>query len=359
MPTHPVGRQDAGRSVVLIATPLQAELVDRIAAADPDIEVLFDPDLLPPVRYPNDHAGVPAFRRDTSGQQTFDQWIARCEVMFGVPGESAADYARVVPKATRLRWIQGTAAGEGQKVAEAGLRRKDLDRVIVTTASGVHARQLAEWAMFGILAMTKDLPRLLRDKEHRTWSHYPVQELRGQHLLIVGLGHLGREVARLGSALGMRVSGVRRTAEGPSPDGVEKTYATDDFTQALPTVDALVLALPDSAATRGMIDAEVIGGLPAHAIVVNIGRGSAVDQDALIEALQQGRIAGAALDVFATEPLECESPLWDMDNVLISPHTAALSTAENERIVELFIDNLARYKNGRPLRNQVDTSGWS
>lgn len=220
----------------------------------------------------------------------------------------------------------------------------------------MHAAQLAEWALLGLLAFTKDLPRLQRDKAMRRWDHYPVRELAGQHLLVVGLGHIGREVARCARALGMRVTGVRRTPSDADLEHVDRVVPPGRLAEVVPTVDAVVLALPATDETTGMFTAALVDALPEHAVVVNVGRGSTVDEPALVAALREHRLAGAALDVVATEPLPPANPLWELDNVLLSPHTAALSTQENRRIVELFCDNLGRFQQGRPLLNRVDTT---
>ncbi len=343
-------------TAVLIATPVEEQLVQVIHAGLPEVEVLYDAALLPPPQYPSDHAGDPGFRRTPEAQQRFDGLVERAEVTLGVPGETPEGLRELVARAPRLRWVQGTAAGTGQLVRSAGLSAADLGRVTFTSSVGIHATQLAEWAMLGLLAFTKDLPRLQRDRAARRWDHYPVRELAGQRLLVVGLGHIGREVARCARALGMHVTGVRRTPDQRDLDSVDRTASTAQLGDLVPSADAVVLALPATVETEGLFTAEVIAALPPHAVLVNVGRGSTIDEPALVAALREGRLAGAALDVAATEPLPADSPLWELDNVLLSPHTAALSTRENERIVELFCDNLRRFEKGEPLRNQIDTT---
>ncbi|MGI8576994.1 MAG: D-2-hydroxyacid dehydrogenase [Nocardioidaceae bacterium] len=343
---------------VLIATPLEAALVEQIRAVDPAIAVLYDERLLPPPRFPNDHRGSADFTRSAAAEQQWKAWLGQSDVLFGVPGETPTSLAEVVRAYPNLRWIQGTAAGAGEQVRRAQLSPAELKRVRFTSAVGVHAHQLAEWAIFGLLALTKGLPRLRADQESRAWEHYPVRELRGQTLLVIGLGHIGREVARLASALGMRVIGVRRTP-GRADDTdlvVERVCANADLPVLAPAADSVVLSLPATDATAGLLNAGLIEALPSHAVVVNVGRGSTIDEPALIAALRDGRIGGAALDVFATEPLPPESPLWELENVIISPHTAALSSQENARLVDLFCDNLRRYLDRQPLRNLVDTT---
>ena len=339
---------------VLIATPLEARLVNRIREQVPDVVVRYDPELLPAPRYPSDHRGVEGFVRDPNGEAEWDAWLDEAEALFGVPGETPDALRETVRRCPRLQWIQGTAAGAGEMLRRAELTADERARVRLTSAVGVHAQQLAEWAMFGLLALTKDLPRLLADKQRRHWDHYAVRELAGQHLVVVGLGQIGRQTARYARALGMRVTGVRRSVADGTDDDVDALRSVEELPELFTGADAVVLALPSTAATAGLIDAGMLAKLPPHAILVNVGRGSVVDEDALVDALTDGRLAGAALDVFATEPLPPSSPLWQLPNAILSPHTAALSTRENERIVDLFIDNLHRWLTDQPLRNEVD-----
>jgi phosphoglycerate dehydrogenase-like enzyme len=340
---------------VLIASPLEAELAARIQAADPRAEVLFEPDLLPPARYPADHRGDPAFRRDAEGEARWRALLDRAEVLFGVPGDSVDDLAEVVNGLPRLRWVHATSAGAGEQVRRAGLPAEALERVAVTTSSGVHAVPLAEFAIFGLLAMAKELPRLIEDQRARAWPEVrqPFRELSGQTLFLVGLGEIGREVARLGKALGMRTVGFRRT-QGPPPQWVDEVHGPHRLAELAGRADAMVVSLPLTDQTAGLIDRATIQGLPPDCIFVNVGRGGVVDEPALVDALRDRRIAGAILDVFATEPLPADSTLWTLPNVLVTPHAAALSARENERITELFVDNLRRYLDGQPLRNIVE-----
>jgi glyoxylate/hydroxypyruvate reductase len=302
---------------VVIATPLEPELVARLRAVDERLDVAYEADLLPTPRWASDHIGDPSFVR------------------------TPAQIAWLVRTAPELRWVQATFAGAGQQLSAAGLAREDVERITWTSSVGIHITPLGEWALFGILALTKDLPRLEADKRARHWAHYPVDEVRGTTVLVVGLGEIGGEVARLAEAFGMNVLWTRRN-EG-------------DLDELLPRADSVVVTLPLTGETRGMFDRRRLGLLKPGAIFVNIGRGPVVDEEALIDALRSGHLRGAALDVYTTEPLPADSPLWELDNVILSPHTAAQSIHENERIVELFADNLRRYLAGEELRSRIRT----
>jgi phosphoglycerate dehydrogenase-like enzyme len=326
---------------VVIATPLEPELVERIRAVDERLDVAYEAELLPTARWASDHIGDPSFVRTPEQEARFTELVAGAEIVLGYPREEPAQIAWLVRTAPELRWVQATYAGAGQQLAAAGLARGDVERIVWTSSVGIHITPLGEWALFGILALTKDLPRLEADKRARRWAHYPVDEVRGTTVLVVGFGEIGREVARLADAFGMNVLSTRRD------DG--------DLDELLPRADSVVLVLPLTEETRGLFDRSRLELMKPGAIFVNIGRGPVVDEDALIDALRSGHLRGAALDVYATEPLPEDSPLWELNNVILSPHTAAQSIHENERIVELFIENLHRYLAGEELRSRIRT----
>ena len=339
--------------VVLIATPMEPELVAVIEAVDDRLQVRYEPDLLPPVRFPGDHRGIDSFHRIPEQEQRWQAMVAAAEVLFGLPGDSPQGLSAAVRANPGLRWVQATAGGAGEQVQAAGLSAEELERVVITRAGGVHVGPLAEFAVLGVLAFTKGLPRLLADKAARRWEHYPVNELAGATLLVVGLGAIGTEVARLAKAFGMRVVAVNRTGRTDCPyvDEVRPPRFLGDL---LPVAHAVVLTLPLTEHTRGLIDAAAIARMRTGAVVVDVGRGGVVDEQALVKALTDGRLAGAALDVFTTEPLPHDSALWHLSTVLISSHTAGLSVRENERIVDLFGENLRRYLTGDQLLHRID-----
>jgi glyoxylate/hydroxypyruvate reductase A len=331
--------------VVLIASPLEPEHVGRIRAVDPRIEVLWDPDLLPRPRYISDHTGPPTSRTPAEDAR-FREMLGRAEVVFDFPSGHLRDLAAVAP---RLRWLQATSAGIGQAVKRFGLDRTDIT---FTTASGVHARPLADFCLMAMLMFAKDFVRMERDRKARRWERYCGEELTGKTLAIVGLGRIGQEVTRHGKAMGMRVVGVRHS--DVAVEGVDKLFKREALLVMLHEADFLVLAAPHTPETEGIIGEAEFAAMKPTAVLINIGRGALVDEPAMIRALQQKRLAGAALDVFATEPPPDDSPLWDMPNVIVSPHSASTVTQENARITDIFCDNLRRYLNGQPLRNVLD-----
>jgi glyoxylate/hydroxypyruvate reductase len=331
--------------VVFIAAPFEQEHVDRIRAVDPRIEVLHDPTLLPRPRYVSDHAGSPT-KRTPDDEQRFLEMLGRAEVVLDFPSGHYRDLPAVAP---RLRWLQSTSAGIGQMVKRVGLDRTDIT---FTTASGVHARPLADFCLMAMLMFAKNYVWMERDKKAKRWERYCGEELTGKTLAIVGIGRVGQEVARHGKRMDMRVTGMRRS-DAPVPD-VDKLFDRAELHAMLREADFLVLAAPHTPETEGIIGEAELAVLKPSAVLINIGRGALVDEDALIQALQQRRLAGAALDVLRDEPPPQDSPLWDMPNVIISPHSASTVTQENARITDIFCDNLRRYLSGQPLRNVLD-----
>lgn len=274
-----------------IAVPLEPELVQRLGPVDPRLEILYHPPkLLPPVRYPCDHRGVDGFERSDHDERRWREMIARSEVLFGIPGDSPDGLADALRAGDRLRWVQATAAGAGEQARTAGLTPEELERVAVTSASGVHAVPLAEFCLLGLLAFTKGLPRLREDQRAQRWDHYPMAELRGRTVLIVGFGKIGAEVARLADAFGMRVIAINHGGVTDSPH-VHEAARVEGLGEWLPQADAIVITLPLTDETRGLIDETAIARIKPGAVFVNVGRGGVVDEPALVRALREERLA--------------------------------------------------------------------
>jgi phosphoglycerate dehydrogenase-like enzyme len=278
-------------------------------------------------------------------------WAAlrrQADVSFDFDWQAPADMAVNCP---RLRWVQATSAGIGGFLDRTGLAGTGL---AFTTAAGVHGVPLAEFALLGLLYFAKGMPALADAKAARRWQRYAGSQVAGSRALLVGLGGAGRAVARLLAAAGVEVCGAGRPGRRYDVPGVASYVASDRLHEVLPEVDALVLACPLTEQTRGLIGAGELALMRPGSVLVNISRGPVVDEEALVSALRAGHLGGACLDVFATEPLPAGSPLWDMPNVIVSPHSAATVAAENGLLTELFIDNLQRWLAGRPLRNTYD-----
>lgn len=333
------------RVVVMITTPIEATLLRPLRSMGDRVEILYEPHLLPPTRYPSDHQGVESFRRDEAGESRFTDMLSRAEVLFGIPGGTPEGLTRAVRVGKRVRWIQAMAADVSDLIRDSGLREDELERVAITTVGDVQASPLAEFAIFGLFAFTKGLPRLVTDQQHRNWDRYPVTELNGRTVLVIGLGAVGLEVARMAKSLGMRVLGVSLSGRTDSVD-VDRVRPPRFLADLLQVSHGVVVTMPLIEETRGLINGRAFEQMRSGAVLVNVGGGGVVDETALIDALDGGRLAGAALDAFETEPLPNDSPLWRMPNVIVSPHTAGLSPKENERIIALFAEDLDRYLAG-------------
>lgn len=332
---------------VVICSPLEAHFVDRIRALDARLEVAYRPEFLATPRYAADHGG-PLPELTPEQNREWHDMLATAEVAFDFESREPGLVNENFP---RLRWIQATSAGVGGYFARWPV---DLTRVTVTTAKGVHADPLSEFVIAGLLYFTKDIPALQRwQREHR-WTRYSGRSLAGQRALVVGLGHIGSRTAAKLSALGLEVVGGIRPGGTSSAPGVTEVIPYDRVIEVIGAVDALVLTCPLTDLTRGLISAECIAAMRPGAVIVNIARGQIVDEPAMIAALQSGALGGAALDVASVEPLPDDSPLWDLPNVLISPHSASTVGQENELIIDIFCDNLRRYLDGRPLLNTYD-----
>jgi phosphoglycerate dehydrogenase-like enzyme len=342
-------------TTVAIAVPLEAELVDRIRAVDPSITVLHDPELLPPERFPADHSGDPGFKRTPGQEERYWAMLNQAQVLFGFPNESPAGLARIARENARLQWVHAMAAGAGGAVKASGLDQQTLQKFKVTTSAGVHALPLAEFAALGILNGFKRSAELAQDQAVKVWPELrtPTRLVSGSTLVVTGLGEIGLETARIARALGMRVSGTKRTV-GPI-DGIGQVADNDGLPGLLSSADAVVNTLPGTPFTERLFSREIFAAMKPGTVFVNVGRGTVVDEDALLEALDNGQVSYACLDVFEVEPLPQNSPLWNHPKVMVSPHTSALSAAENRLIAERFCGNLRTFLDGGDLPHLVDT----
>ncbi|MGW1719149.1 D-2-hydroxyacid dehydrogenase [Streptomyces sp. NPDC002156] len=335
----------AGRLRVAVAAPLSEENCARVRELEPRIDLVVDHALLPPMRWPADFAGDPAWRRTPRQQCAYEVLLDSADALYGIPDVNPSAPVRAVRADGLLRWVHTMAAGGGSQVKAAGLGSEELDRVAFTTSAGVYGQPLAEFAVFGVLAGAKDLPRPSHQQGDHEWGgRWTMRLVSEQTVLVLGLGGIGRVVAAKLHALGARVVGTsRRDIDVP---GVAEVVHPGRLVEVEPRGDAVVNTLPGTATTEHLLDKRFFDALRPGATLVNVGRGNVVDEAALIDALDSGRVGFAALDVFETEPLPADSRLWDHDHVLVSPHTAALSAAEDRLIAELFASDASRLLDG-------------
>jgi glyoxylate/hydroxypyruvate reductase len=331
---------------VLVCSFLEKEQVARIAA-HPGVEVSYRADLLPQPRYPCDHHG-PAPALTVAERAEWVTLLREADVCFDFDWEEPAG---MPARAPGVKWVQASSSGIGQFMGRTGLAGWDA---VVTTAAGIHAQPLAEWAVTGILYFVKDVPDLRARQAAHRWERLAMAGLAGRRALVVGLGHVGRAVAAALAGLGVEVWGVRREAGRGQMAGVSRTGTAADLQELLRSCDIMVLTCPLTPETFQLIGAPELAALGPDGILVNIARGAIVDESALIDALRQRTIRGAVLDVAQAEPLAADSPLWDLGNVLISPHSASTLATENVALADLFLRNLALFQAGEPLINRYD-----
>lgn len=262
----------------------------------------------------------------------------------------------VFPEATHLRWVQSPAVGVGSLMFPE-LHASD---VVVTSARGIRARSIAEHVIGVTIALARRLPHALRAQAAHHWAQDElegpgsgVSQLHGRRMGIIGLGSIGLEIAKRAAPFGVEIFGVRRRPDRPAPPGVT-VFGPDRLTDVLAQSDIVVLSMPHTPETKQIIGRRELERMKRGALLINIARGKLIDDDAVIAALRDGRLGGAALDVFTREPLEPSSPYWDLPNVIVTPHTSGAMEDYWTPLVALFSENLRRFERGEPLLNVVD-----
>ena len=281
---------------------------------------------------------------------------------------------QLLAKAKNLRWFQQWSAGADWLLDHPEVQTMDF---VLTSASGVHAIPISEHIFAFLLAFARNLPQAWHAQQERVWmkeqnqerrktakddiatySRRDMFELAGKTMLLIGIGEIGERTAQIARALEMGIIGVRNNPDHDTP-GVSQMVGPDELLRVLPKADVVVSTVPLTAETHHMMNQVAFDAMKRGAYFINIGRGGTVDQEALITALRSGTVAGAGLDVFEEEPLSPDSPLWEMDNVLLTPHASGATPQYNERAFAIFLDNLQRYQAGAELRNVVDkTKGY-
>lgn len=283
-----------------------------------------------------------------NGEGEIDGNITGAEVLM-LPWRLPSETMDALLSLSTLKWIHSVSAGVEHALDD---RLREMD-VILTNASGVFDLPIAETVLTYILMIVKQMPAFIAQQREHVWKKRSLREAAGLTVGIVGLGSIGTEVARLCKGLGMRIVATRRHPGEGAPH-VDEIFAPAQLDVLLATSDFVVVAVPLTPETRDMIGREDLRRMRATAWLINIARGAVVDEASLIEALEQTWIAGAALDVFVEEPLPPESPLWELENVIITPHNSWSTPHLKEREARLFLENLRHYVRGEPLRNIVN-----
>jgi phosphoglycerate dehydrogenase-like enzyme len=338
---------------ILVTFALEPELVEQVRAVAPDritITVLGrdQRQLLRGFKYPSE-------RERAAVAEGLQGAFADADVVFGFWGAELHNAIKLEGSihevAPRLKWIQLTSAG-ADRLLNSGFIEEGI---VVTTVSGLHATPIGEYVLTTILMFAKGMPRTMRAQVRGEWTRFAPTELRGKTVGIVGMGHIGEEVARLAKAFGCRVVATRRSVAAPtSTDCCDELMPASELPRLLSRSDYVVLCVPLTSETRGLIAEPELRAMKPSAVLVNIARGPVTVEADLVRALTEGWIAGAALDVFDQEPLPEGHPFWSMENVILTPHVSGGTEIYNQRAVEIFADNLRRFLRGEPLRNVVD-----
>lgn len=337
-------------SIRVVATfALGPDEAERIQRVDPSLDVtVLQQEQIKELRR---RTNYPSERQAAVTSEELRAAIADAEVLFSFWGGALPELVDGGRGAPKLRWVQLSSAGADRVDA-------DLIRggITFTTVSGLHAVPIGEFCITYMLMLSKGWPALWRAQEAREYARQLMpRELAGQTVGIVGMGAIGTEVARLARALGCRVLGIRRSYELRGPDAIaDEGLPVAQLQDLLAESDFVVIAAPLTEETRGMIGAAELRAMKSTGHLINIARGPLIDQTALIEALKDGTIAGAALDVFEREPLPAESELWALPNVILTPHITGGVSDYDSRATEIFCENLRHYLDGEPLRNLVE-----
>ncbi len=291
---------------------------------------------------------IKEIRGDENASKQLDAMLKDADILFGF--SPPRDTLKRAPK---VKWFQATSAGV-DRLARHEIWNSDI---LITGVSGIHAVPISEFVMELMLMFAKGAINSFENKRNHTWGRYMAYELAGRTVGIVGLGHIGREIARLAKAFNMRVLATRRSAKRVgTARNVDQLMPQSDLKKMMAESDYVVVSVPLTHETEKLIGAAEIRAMKSTAYLINIARGGIIDEEALIEALTEKRIAGAGLDVTAKEPLPPESPLWDLDNVILSPHVSGGMEDYMLRATKLFCENLRRRHEGRPLMNVVKRS---
>ena len=323
---------------VLVGWGLPLTLMERIATFDPRVHLLND------------------LHQELSRPPVGPPWPFPDQLLSLVHQADVLLTSRLPPhiwdRAPRLRWVQLVSAGADVAIREG----MPPGPIRFTTANGIHAIPISEWVLGAMIALVKQFPQALRAKDRRDYWNFIPDELAGRTAGVLGLGHIGLRVAHLCRALEMRVVGMRRSVTASLEDegSAHMILPPEELPRLLQEGDFLIICLPRTKETLGLLGERELGQMKRGSYLINVGRGGIVDEEALVHALHNGHLAGAALDVFSQEPLPPESPLWDEPGVLLTAHMAGNTPHYEERATDLFLENLRHYLAGQELLNLYD-----
>ncbi len=326
---------------LFIASPLEKSNVEKIINfSKRKLNVIYKPDLLPPIRYIADHTGNEKFTHTKNQKLEWNKYVSNADILWDFPFFfKSTNSDLIIPR--NVRWIQTTSSGIGQMVKKIKFQNPHIN---ITTAKGIHAKPLAEFVFHSILSFYKKSNFLESQKKKKNWERYCGNGIEGKTIGVIGTGEIGRQVIKIAKAFDMKIF----TINSPNDHEKKTKYIDKQFKQnqlklMLKDIDVLVLCVPHTKHTENLISKKDFDVCKNEMILINISRGSVVDEKELIIALKNKKISFAALDVFKKEPLPKRSPLWNLKNVLISPHSASTISQENKKITEIFCYNLNHF----------------
>jgi phosphoglycerate dehydrogenase-like enzyme len=289
-------------------------------------------------------AAFPALEiRDVASRADVGELMADVDVICGMGGVRVFD-DELVRKAARLKWIQAFTTGTDGITRQPSLGRE----VLLTSMRGIHGPQMSEMALLLMIALARDYPRMLRNQDRAVWDRFQQRRLYGKTVAILGVGIIGTDLAKRAKAFGMTVVGVSGTPRALA--GFDRMYPRSDLERAAGEADFLAVLVPHTSETDKIVNGRILAAMKPGAYLVNLARGGVCDEPALLEALKAGRIAGAALDVFAREPLEPAHPFWKMDNVIVTPHLGGQSDVYHEQVLDVLTTNMKCFLENRPSK---------
>jgi len=320
---------------LLVTTALDEAILQQIAAVSSRIKLTSVSELIKAEK-----------KGDAAAEKQMDALLAVAEIIYGFSLPE-----NVIARAPKLKWFQTVSAGVDRFLDD----KFRQSSVIMTSVSGIHSVPIGEFVLGMMLMLAKQAPLAFQQKRQQQWQPFAPMILRSKTVGIVGLGNIGREVARLAKAFGMRVVATRRSArQSQRARYVDRLFSPDQLLELLSQSDFVVLTLPLTKETHSIIGEAELRSMKPTAYLINVARGQVVDEEALIHALEESRIAGAGLDVFTKEPLPADSRLWGLPNVIISPHVAGLMEDYGVQATAVFCENLRRYLAGKRLINVVN-----
>ena len=335
---------------LLFASFIEKKYVDYVKEKFPDLKIIYRTDLIGKPRYPGDHIGFPT-HHDSSTQKEWLNLVGMADIIFGFDNNLDPNLDLYAKK---VKWIQATSSGLGGYLSKNRYLIK-MPNTRFTTARGIHATPLAEFCIMAILMWSKNYFKAELLKSKKNWQRFSTNDISNQIVGIVGVGAIGSEIAKHCKYFNMNVFGIKnKVAPNPTDLYIDRFFDKSDLREMAKLIDYLILVAPQTSETNEIVNSKIFDVMKSSSYLINIGRGSLINENHLVSAIKNNTISGAALDVFSKEPLPRDSELWTLKNLILFPHSASTTFGENKRITHLFCRNLENFLNNKPLINQFN-----